>query len=291
MDFIRLGDYNRMTVVREVDFGVYLDGGDEGDVLLPARYVPDGCKEGDELDVFVYLDNEERLVATTEEPLAKVGDFALLRVAWTNDYGAFLDWGLLKDLFVPFSEQEGKMVKGNSYLVYVTIDRKSYRIYASARLDKFLSRTKPPYETDEEVDIIVWRRTDLGWKVIVNGNHSGLVFANEVFRDLKTGDRLKGYVKRVRTDGKIDIALQRYGVAGDDDSSMRLLSAIEAQRGFLPLNDNSSPDEIYSMLGMSKKAFKRAAGKLYKQRLIIIDDDGLRLAAGRPDKQIKIKER
>ena len=141
------------------------------------------------------------------------------------------------------------------------------------------------------MDIIVWRRTDLGWKVIVNGNHSGLVFANEVFRDLKTGDRLKGYVKRVRTDGKIDIALQRHGVAGDDDSSMRLLSAIEAQRGFLPLNDNSSPDEIYSMLGMSKKAFKRAAGKLYKQRLIIIDDDGLRLAAGRPDKQIKIKER
>ena len=286
-----MGDYNNLEIVKRVSFGLYLDGDEDGEILLPAKYVPDGYDIGDIIKVFVYLDNEERLVATTEEPLAKVGDFALLRVAWTNDYGAFLDWGLLKDLFVPFSEQEGKMVKGNSYLVYVTIDRKSYRIYASARLDKFLSRTKPPYETDEEVDIIVWRRTDLGWKVIVNGNHSGLVFANEVFRDLKTGDRLKGYVKRVRTDGKIDIALQRHGVAGDDDSSMRLLSAIEAQRGFLPLNDNSSPDEIYSMLGMSKKAFKRAAGKLYKQRLIIIDDDGLRLAAGRPDKQIKIKER
>ena len=288
---IILGDYNNLEIVKRVSFGLYLDGDEDGEILLPAKYVPEGYDIGDIIKVFVYLDNEERLVATTEEPLAKVGDFALLRVAWTNDYGAFLDWGLLKDLFVPFSEQEGKMVKGNSYLVYVTIDRKSYRIYASARLDKFLSRTKPPYETDEEVDIIVWRRTDLGWKVIVNGNHSGLVFANEVFRDLKTGDRLKGYVKRVRTDGKIDIALQRHGVAGDDDSSMRLLSAIEAQRGFLPLNDNSSPDEIYSMLGMSKKAFKRAAGKLYKQRLIIIDDDGLRLAAGRPDKQIKIKER
>lgn len=288
---IILGDYNNLKIVKRVSFGLYLDGDEDGEILLPAKYVPDGYDIGDIIKVFVYLDNEERLVATTEEPLAKVGDFALLRVAWTNDYGAFLDWGLLKDLFVPFSEQDGKMVKGNSYLVYVTIDRKSYRIYASARLDKFLSRTKPPYETDEEVDIIVWRRTDLGWKVIVNGNHSGLVFANEVFRDLKTGDRLKGYVKRVRTDGKIDIALQRHGVAGDDDSSMRLLSAIEAQRGFLPLNDNSSPDEIYSMLGMSKKAFKRAAGKLYKQRLIIIDDDGLRLAAGRPDKQIKIKER
>lgn len=288
---IILGDYNNLKIVKRVSFGLYLDGDEDGEILLPAKYVPDGYDIGDIIKVFVYLDNEERLVATTEEPLAKVGDFALLRVAWTNDYGAFLDWGLLKDLFVPFSEQEGKMVKGNSYLVYVTIDRKSYRIYASARLDKFLIRTKPPYETDEEVDIIVWRRTDLGWKVIVNGNHSGLVFANEVFRDLKTGDRLKGYVKRVRTDGKIDIALQRHGVAGDDDSSMRLLSAIEAQRGFLPLNDNSSPDEISSMLGMSKKAFKRAAGKLYKQRLIIIDDDGLRLAAGRPDKQIKIKER
>lgn len=288
---IILGDYNNLEMVKRVSFGLYLDGDEDGEILLPAKYVPDGYDIGDIIKVFVYLDNEERLVATTEEPLAKVGDFALLRVAWTNNYGAFLDWGLLKDLFVPFSEQEGKMVKGNSYLVYVTIDRKSYRIYASARLDKFLSSTKPPYETDEEVDIIVWRRTDLGWKVIVNGNHSGLVFANEVFRDLKTGDRLKGYVKRVRTDGKIDIALQRHGVAGDDDSSMRLLSAIEAQRGFLPLNDNSSPDEISSMLGMSKKAFKRAAGKLYKQRLIIIDDDGLRLAAGRPDKQIKIKER
>lgn len=288
---IILGDYNNLKIVKRVSFGLYLDGDEDGEILLPAKYVPDGYDIGDIIKVFVYLDNEERLVATTEEPLAKVGDFALLRVAWTNDYGAFLDWGLLKDLFVPFSEQEGKMVKGNSYLVYVTIDRKSYRIYASARLDKYLIRTKPPYETDEEVDIIVWRRTDLGWKVIVNGNHSGLVFANEVFRDLKTGDRLKGYVKRVRTDGKIDIALQRHGVAGDDDSSMRLLSAIEAQRGFLPLNDNSSPDEIYSMLGMSKKAFKRAAGKLYKQRLIVIDDDGLRLAAGRPDKQIKIKER
>lgn len=288
---IILGDYNNLEIVKRVSFGLYLDGDEDGEILLPAKYVPDGYDIGDIIKVFVYLDNEERLVATTEEPLAKVGDFALLRVAWTNDYGAFLDWGLLKDLFVPFSEQEGKMVKGNSYLVYVTIDRKSYRIYASARLDKFLSHTKPPYETDEEVDIIVWRRTDLGWKVIVNGNHSGLVFANEVFRDLKTGDRLKGYVKRVRTDGKIDIALQRHGVAGDDDSSMRLLSAIGAQRGFLPLNDNSSPDEIYSMLGMSKKAFKRAAGKLYKQRLIIIDDDGLRLAAGCPDKQIKIKER
>lgn len=288
---IILGDYNNLEIVKRVSFGLYLDGDEDGEILLPAKYVPDGYDIGDIIKVFVYLDNEERLVATTEEPLAKVGDFAFLRVAWTNDYGAFLDWGLLKDLFVPFSEQEGKMVKGNSYLVYVTIDRKSYRIYASARLDKFLSRTKPPYETDEEVDIIVWRRTDLGWKVIVNGNHSGLVFANEVFRDLKTGDRLKGYVKRVRTDGKIDIALQRHGVAGDDDSSMRLLSAIEAQRGFLPLNDNSSPDEISSMLGMSKKAFKRAAGKLYKQRLIIIDDDGLRLAAGCPDKQIKIKER
>lgn len=288
---IILGDYNNLEIVKRVNFGLYLDGDEDGEILLPAKYVPDGYDIGDIIKVFVYLDNEERLVATTEEPLAKVGDFALLRVAWTNDYGAFLDWGLLKDLFVPFSEQEGKMVKGNSYLVYVTIDRKSYRIYASARLDKYLSRTKPPYETNEEVDIIVWRRTDLGWKVIVNGNHSGLVFANEVFRDLKTGDRLKGYVKRVRTDGKIDIALQRHGVAGDDDSSMRLLSAIEAQRGLLPLNDNSSPDEIYSMLGMSKKAFKRAAGKLYKQRLIIIDDDGLRLAAGCPDKQIKIKER
>lgn len=288
---IILGDYNNLKIVKRVSFGLYLDGDEDGEILLPAKYVPDGYDIGDIIKVFVYLDNEERLVATTEEPLAKVGDFALLRVAWTNDYGAFLDWGLLKDLFVPFSEQEGKMVKGNSYLVYVTIDRKSYRIYASARLDKYLSRTKPPYETNEEVDIIVWRRTDLGWKVIVNGNHSGLVFANEVFRDLKTGDRLKGYVKRVRTDGKIDIALQRHGVAGDDESSMRLLSAIEAQRGFLPLNDNSSPDEIYSMLGMSKKAFKRAAGKLYKQRLIIIDDDGLRLAAGCPDKQIKIKER
>ena len=182
---VQLGKYNQLPVVKEVDFGVYLDGDDDGEILLPARYVPDGCKPGDLLNVFIYLDNEERLVATTQTPYAQVGDFACLEVAWTNEYGAFLNWGLMKDLFVPFREQKMKMQKGRRYVVHVHIDEDSFRIMASAKVERYLSKDKPPYKAGDPVDLLIWQRTELGYKAIVDNRFSGLLYANEVFRTLE----------------------------------------------------------------------------------------------------------
>ena len=179
---IELGKMNRLRVVKAVDFGMYLDGGDAGEILLPARYVPEGCSVGDELDVFLYLDSEERLVATTQTPLAQVGDFAYLQVAWVNNYGAFLDWGLMKDLFVPFREQKLKMQKGRSYIVHLHVDEESYRLMASAKVERYLSDEMPPYREGDEVQILVWQKTDLGFKVIVDNRFSGLVYENDLFR-------------------------------------------------------------------------------------------------------------
>ena len=173
---IELGKMNRLRVVKAVDFGMYLDGGDAGEILLPARYVPEGCSVGDELDVFLYLDSEERLVATTQTPLAQVGDFAYLQVAWVNNYGAFLDWGLMKDLFVPFREQKLKMQRGQSYIVHLHIDEESYRLMASAKVEHYLSDEMPPYSEGDEVQVLVWQKTDLGFKVIVDNRFSGLVY-------------------------------------------------------------------------------------------------------------------
>ena len=277
MDFIRLGDYNRMTVVKTVDFGVYLDGGDEGEVLLPARYVPEGCKEGDELDVFVYLDNEERLVATTLEPKAKVGDFAWLEVAWVNEYGAFLDWGLMKDLFCPFREQKMKMEKGKSYIVHVHLDDESYRIVASAKVEHYFDTSLPPYQHGDEVDLLVWQKTDLGFKMIVDNRYAGLVYSNQVFKDIHAGDRLKGYIDVVREDGKIDVMLQPTGWRMTKETSDVLLDYLKANGGVCRLTDKSPAGDIYEQFQVSKKNFKKAVGDLYKRRLIIICDDCIRL--------------
>ena len=183
MSHIRLGKYNQLEVVKEVDFGLYLDGGEDGEILLPKRYVPQDTKVGDTLNVFIYLDMDERLIATTQVPLAQVGDFACLEVAWTNRFGAFLNWGLMKDLFVPFREQRSKMVKGNRYVVHVHLDDESYRIVASAKVEKYLSKEKPSYAQGEEVEVLVWQRTDLGYKVIVDNQFGGMLFHNEIFKD------------------------------------------------------------------------------------------------------------
>lgn len=191
MKGIRLGDYNQLKVVKKVDFGLYLDGGDEGEILLPSRYVPEGSKVGDELTVFIYLDQEERPVATTEHPLAKVGDFAYLRVAWVNEYGAFLDWGLMKDIFCPFKEQKMRMVKDNYYIVYIKLDEESYRIMATAKVERHFAPQPPSYLPGDDVDLIVWQKTDLGFKVIIDNCYPGLVYENQVFRPLHTGDRLR----------------------------------------------------------------------------------------------------
>lgn len=274
---IKLGKMNRLMVVKRVDFGMYLDGRDAGEILLPARYVPEGCKVGDELDVFLYLDSEERLVATTQKPLAQVGDFAYLQVAWVNNYGAFLDWGLMKDLFVPFREQKVKMQKGKSYVVHLHVDEETYRLVASAKVERYLSDEMPPYAEGDEVGILVWQRTDLGFKVIVDNRFAGLVYENELFRELKVGDKLTAYVKLVRPDGKLDIALQKQGMAAVEDFSETLLRYLRQHGGCTPLGDKSPAEEIYGTFGVSKKVFKKGVGDLYKRRLIEITPAGLRL--------------
>lgn len=262
---IELGKYNTLEVVKEVAFGMYLDGGEEGEILLPSRYVPQDCKVGDKLNVFIYLDNEERLVATTLTPLVQVGQFACLEVAWINQYGAFLNWGLMKDLFVPFREQKMKMQVGKKYVVHAHLDDESYRIVASAKVDRYLSKEKAVYESGQEVDILIWQKTDLGFKAIINDEYSGLLYESEIFQPLHTGMRMKAYVKQVREDGKIDLLLQKPGQAKVEDFSATLLDYIREQGGRIALNDKSPAEEIYATFGVSKKTFKKAVGDLYKE--------------------------
>ena len=276
---IRLGKRNRLEVLREVDFGMYLDAGEVGDVLLPKRYIPEGTKVGDIVDVFLYLDSEERLVATTEYPLVEVNEFAYLEVKWTNEYGAFLDWGLMKDLFCPFKEQKMRMIQGKKYLIYCYIDRITYRIVASAKLEKFLSKERPPYQSGDSVEAIIQQKTDLGMKAIVDQRYSGLIFQNEIFQPLHTGDRVTAFVKQVREDGKIDLKLQKYfGKKRITDFSEQLLNYLLVQPdGFCPLHDKSDAEDIYNTFGVSKKTFKRGVGDLFKHHYITIEDNGVRL--------------
>ena len=274
---IELGKYNQLEVVKEVDFGLYLDGGDDGEILLPARYVPEGTKVGDMLNVFIYLDNEERLVATTLDPYAQVGQFAYLEVAWVNQYGAFLNWGLMKDLFVPFREQKMKMQVGRKYIVHVHLDDESYRIMASAKVEHFLSEETPEYEIGEEVDILVWQHTDLGYKAIIDNKFSGLLYENEIFQPISIGMQLKAFIKQVREDGKIDLELQQGGMKKVKDFSETLLAYINEQRGFIRFTDKSDAEQIYKTFGVSKKTFKKAVGDLYKQRLIVLEPNGIYL--------------
>lgn len=277
MSHIKLGRYNLLEVVKEVDFGVYLDGDEDGEILLPSRYVPDGCKPGDVLNVFIYLDMDERLVATTLQPYVQVGEFACLKVAWVNEFGAFMDWGLMKDLFVPFREQKMKMVKDRYYIVYVYLDDESYRIAASAKVEHFLSREKPEYQAKEEVDALIWMRTDLGFKVIVDNQFSGMLYHNEIFRPLQPGEHVRAFVKQVREDGKIDLELQKGGAQKVDDFATVLLDYIREQGGHTELNDKSDAETIYDTFGVSKKTFKKAVGELYKKRLIVLEEGGIRL--------------
>ena len=274
---IELGKYNTLEVVKEVAFGMYLDGGEEGEILFPSRYVPQDCKVGDKLNVFIYLDNEERLVATTLTPLVQVGQFACWEVAWINQYGAFLNWGLMKDLFVPFRGQKMKMQVGKKYVVHAHLDDESYRIVASAKVDRYLSKEKAAYESGQEVDILIWQKTDLGFKAIINDEYSGLLYESEIFQPLHTGMRMKAYVKQVREDGKIDLLLQKPGQAKVEDFSATLLDYIREQGGRIALNDKSPAEEIYATFGVSKKTFKKAVGDLYKKHLVVLEEDGIRI--------------
>ncbi len=278
LNTLNLGRWNDLPIVRFTEHGAYLDAGVTGEILMPRAYVTREMRPGDIVHVFVYLDQQERLVATTEKPLAQVGEFAFLRVSWVNRYGAFLDWGLMKDLFVPFSEQKTKMVQGRSYLVFIYIDRETRRIVGSAKVEHFIDPSQPGYEREQEVDVIVWQRTPLGYKVIVDNRYAGLIYEDQTYHaELRIGDRMRGYIMKEHPDGKLDISLQRLGKERFLDFSQVLMQRLEEAGGFLPYTDKSDAEDIAETFGVSKKTFKRAVGTLYKQRLILLGDDGITL--------------
>lgn len=271
------GKYNTLSIIKIVDYGVYLDGGESGEILLPMKWVPEGCKPDDEIEVFLYFDSEDRLIATTMKPLAQVGEFALLKVKAVNEVGAFLDWGLEKDLLVPYREQYAKMIEDHSYLVYIYADPQGGRIAASARLERFLSSEPPDYQPMQEVELLLWRTTDIGYMAIINNKHEGLLYASEVYEELERGQRIKGFVTKVREDGKIDLSLQKPGYEKIDKMAERIMELLRENKGYLDLNDKSPAEEIYLICGMSKKNFKKSIGALYKQRLISIEASGIRM--------------
>ena len=272
----QLGQINHLKIVRKVDFGFYLDGENLGEILMPKRYIFPEMKIGDTIEVMVYLDGEERLLATTEIPLAQVGDFAYLKVNKIENVGAFLDWGLSKELLVPFSEQKVKMEEGKSYVVYVYIDKITDRIAGSMKLEKFISKEKPEYTVNQEVDLVIWTLTDVGYKAIINNQHIGVIYKNEIFRKISNGQKMKGYIKKIRDDDKIDLTLDKIGYTKIDNFAQIILNAIEKAGGFLPYNDKTDPEIIYNIFGMSKKVFKQSIGNLFKQRFIEITPEGIK---------------
>ena len=274
---IEIGKYHTLEVVKKVDFGLYLDGGDAGEILLPKRYEPDNCEPGDFLEVFIYLDNDERPIATTQKPYAKVGDFACLKVVGIERPGTFLDWGLLKNLFLPFGEQKKTLRPGDKTIVYIYVDEKSNRITASERIEKFTDKGTPDLTEGQEVDLLIFQRTDLGYKAIINNKYIGLIYENEVFQPVSFGLQTKGYVKQIREDFKIDLSLSKTGVEKISDFADVLLARLQQAGGFLPLTDKTDAEEIYNIMQMSKKNFKKAVGNLYKKRIIDVGEKGIKM--------------
>ncbi len=272
---IELGNYNTLKILRGTSVGLFLGDEDVDDLLLPTKYAPKDFEIGEELRVFCYLDHEERPIATTLTPFIKRNDFGFLRVAEVNDFGAFMDWGLEKHLLVPFREQRSKMISGQWYVVHCYLDEKSFRLVASTRLNKFLNNDQLSVVVGDEVDLLVSRASDLGWDVIVNNSHNGLVFASEVFQDIRVGEQLKGYVKKIRPDRKLDIALQPIGPLKLEPAAEIIYDRLLAEGGALKLHDKSPPEDIRATFEMSKKTFKKAIGTLYKERKIEIRPDGI----------------
>ena len=275
---VKLGQYNELHVCKLVDFGLYLDGGDGLEILMPKRYMPAEVKEGDVLKVFVYQDAEARLLSTNEHPYATVGQFAHLKINSVNQVGAFADWGTSKELLIPHREQAQKMEEGRRYLIYIYIDEVSGRIAGTSKLDKYLDNVPPTYENNEEVEAIVWKPTPLGYKVIINHSQTGLIYKNQIFREIHIGERLRAWVKGVREDEKIDLSLQPMGYRQMiDPAEATILKALHLHGGFMPLTDRSTPELIAFELQMSKKTFIKAIGALYKQQRILIKDNGIEL--------------
>lgn len=274
---IAIGKHQVLEIDRQRIPGLYLKNEDGEEVLLPNKYIPENFEIGDKIEVFVYLDFQERPVATTLNPFVTVNSFAYLKCVDVSDIGAFLNWGLEKHLFVPFKEQAFKMKKGGSYLVYCYLDEKTQRLVASSKTNRFLKNDLILLSAFDEVDIIASHPSDKGWNVIVNQKYLGLVYEDEIFQKINAGDQMKGYVKKVRPDNKIDITLQKHGYRGIEPNAQTILNVLKAEGGFLPLHDKSSPEAIKEILQLSKKNFKKAIGTLYKQRKITIESDGISL--------------
>ncbi len=275
---IKLGDYNILKVLRSTSVGLFL-GDEEGtEVLLPNKYVPEDFQIDAEMEVFCYLDNNERPIATTLKPYIVRNGFASLKVAEVADFGAFMDWGLEKHLLVPFREQAQRMEEGNNYIMHCYLDEETFRLVGSSRINKFLSNENAVYEINDEVDVLVTRKTPLGWEVIVDQKHKGLIFDSDLFKPVSVGSRFRGYIKNVREDKKIDVSPQPIGAKMLEPTAKIIFDKLQQNNGFLPLHDKSSPEEIQNELHLSKKAFKKGVGILYRQRKINIKDDGIYLA-------------
>ncbi len=277
---VRVGEYNLLKVLRAVDFGLYLDDGEEG-ILLPKRFVPAGATEGDELKVFIYHDGEDRLIATTQEPKGILGDIVKLRTISVTPQGAFLDWGLMKDIFVPKSKQQNNMIPNGEYLVKIYLDEQTGRIAATEKIEPFLSNDSLSVKELEVVDLIVYRRTDIGYVVIINNKHTGVLHFNEIYRNITAGDKFTGFIKKIyNVENKIDVAAGKPGYNRVEDETGKILRLLKENNGYLPYNDKTDPEEIYAFFGMSKKTFKMTIGNLYKQRSISFEQAGIKLLEG-----------
>ncbi len=274
---LKLGEDNILTVDRETTVGMFLTDGEGNDVLLPNKYVDDDIKIGDELTVFVYLDSNERVIATNIEPYIKLNRFAYLEAKQNTEFGMFMDWGLEKDLLVPFREQASDMEKGKWYVVFLYLDSETNRLVGSTRTSRHIETENIELEEGQKVEILITGKTDLGWNVIIDNLYRGLIYHNEIFREIFPGDITNAFVKKVREDGKIDISLQKIGYDGIEPLSVKIINELIKNSGFLPLTDKSSPQEILLTFEMSKKTFKKAIGSLYKQKIIKIEKDGIYL--------------
>ena len=277
MEELKIGKTNTLKVIKQLDFGIYLDGLNEGEILMPRQYIPEGTHPGDYLDCFIYFDSEDRIIATTLIPLATVGEFAYLEVLSVNPTGAFLNWGLPKDLLVPFREQKADMGIGRKYVVYIYYDLSSNRIAATAKLEKYLNVEPHAYSEGEAATILLYQKTDIGYKAIINQKHMGVIHTSDIFMNVDIGMELVGYIKQIKEDGKIDILLQKPGYEVVDEIAQSLIDKLKANGGFLPFTDKSPAEIIYHQLGMSKKTFKKVVGTLYKKRIINIESAGIKL--------------
>jgi predicted RNA-binding protein (virulence factor B family) len=267
---LKIGKKNNLEIVKSAAMGYFLNGEEYGDILLPNKFIPKGARIGEFIDVFIYYDSEDRVIATTQTPLAMVGQLAFLKTVAVTKIGAFLDWGLDKDLFVPFKEQKRKMVQNESYLVYIYVDKISNRIAASSKIDKFLSKSQPAYREEEAVQLLIIDESDVGYNVVIDNAHRGLIHRSDIFQELKPGTAMPGYIKKIREDGKIDVILAKSGYHKIEDLSRQVFLKLKSSPGYLEFSDKSSPEDIYAAFGMSKKNFKKAIGTLYKQELIHI---------------------